>query len=170
MVNTEALVTAAMQNFAPVLVEMYTNHITRTHAAIVAKLGAEMKNVYNDWTFARTFRMSVAPNLNNSSVPSSGLSADRVAKNANEYAQGTIEALQAKIVSKLGTVESVEVKRLTGCTFRINGMMNGQRFLMEQTIVVKCSSKGLVFNQFPARIYLNGKFISEAAFKKLQVA
>lgn len=170
MKNTEAIVNAAMIEFLPTLEARYIDHITYTHAAIVKSLGEDMKGVYNSWAWARTFRMSVAPNLVNSSAPNSGLSQARLEENAKLYAQQTIESLQDKIVSKIGSVESIEIKRLNGCTFYINGVMNGQTFCLEQTIIVKCSSKGLVFNQFPARIYLNGKFISEAAFKKLQAA
>lgn len=168
VINTEAIVAAAMSEFVPTLEANYIDHITRTHAAIVKSLGEEMEGVYNSWVWARTFRMSVAPNLVNYSTPNSGLSQTRLEANAKLYAQQTVESLQGKIVAKLGSVESVEIKRMNGCTFNINGVMNGQTFCIEQTVIVKCSTKGLVFNQFPARIYLNGKFISEAAFKKLQ--
>lgn len=37
---------------------------------------------------------------------------------------------------------------------------------IEQSVILNVSSKGKVSNQFPARIYVAGKFVSEAKFKK----
>jgi hypothetical protein len=33
-------------------------------------------------------------------------------------------------------------------------------------MIMNVSSRGTLFNQFPARIYVDGKFTSEAKFKK----
>jgi hypothetical protein len=59
------------------------------------------------------------------------------------------------------------VRALDGARFRIVGIKNDRSICIEQDRIVNVSPKGTLFNQFPARIYVNGKFTSAAAYAKL---
>ena len=86
------------------------------------------------------------------------------------YAQAQAEAAavewEAKINAKLGTVESVEVIHGRGPNFQIRAVRAGQRVTLDQQRTLNVSPKGRLFNQFPARLYVDGKFKSQAAYVK----
>ena len=44
---------------------------------------------------------------------------------------------------------------------------DGQKIVLDQQRVLKFSSKGKMFHQFPARIYVDGKFYPEAVYKEM---
>ena len=92
---------------------------------------------------------------------------DRIAAKATEYATFQVESFKAKLETKLVDLTNVHGLRIKGLNFAFNGELDGRQVHVEQSTVLKCSNKGTLFNQWPCRIYLDGKFISEAAFKKL---
>ncbi len=87
---------------------------------------------------------------------------------AQVYGKETALAWYTKLALKLGssvTVGSVSDDghgnvQVTGTT------TDGDHIHVDQQIIWKCSSRGRTFHQFPARIYVNGKFTTEAAFAK----
>ena len=169
-------ITTALNLFQPELEARYASQVTEYYGKIRSKLGSAFANVYNDWTYARVFQLTVAPNcdrvktVDNEFDGSSRevvLNQVKLARNAAIYASETIAAWEGKITAKLGELDNADVKRLTGCTFQITGTLSNHKVVIEQTIVTKVSSKGTVFNQFPARIYVDGKFTSEVQYKKL---
>lgn len=82
---------------------------------------------------------------------------------ATESAEETI----AKLVKKLGTLTEAAITNRDAGQFTLIGMLGARRVCVEQQRVFKFSSKGTPFNQWPARIYVDGKFTPEAAFAKL---
>jgi hypothetical protein len=92
------------------------------------------------------------------------LRAEYLAKCARDYADAQIASFVAKLVKKLEGLDVAEVINQSGLTFVIKGSLNGHAVLVEQTQVFKVSSKGTPFNQWPARIYVDGKFTPEAKF------
>lgn len=92
---------------------------------------------------------------------------DRIAAKAVEYAQAQVDSFKAKLEAKLVDLTNVRDLNIRGLEFTFNANLGDRKVRVEQTTVLKCSNKGTVFNQWPCRIYLDGKFISEAAFKKL---
>ena len=82
---------------------------------------------------------------------------------ATESAEETI----AKLIKKLGTLAEAEITDHGGGQFTLVGRLGTHRVCVEQQRVFKFSSKGTPFNQWPARIYVDGKFTPEAAFAKL---
>lgn len=91
-----------------------------------------------------------------------------LAKVAAKWAEAAALEWYGKIVSKLGEVESiVEHAAPSRSDLRLSGVKAGREFRLEQQRIMKSSPKGRVFNQFPARLYVDGKFVSEAAFKKM---
>lgn len=83
------------------------------------------------------------------------------------YAQEQVDAFKFKLNQKLANLTDIENLRIDGSNFRFAGSLGENKVMVEQTTVLKCSNKGTLFNQWPCRIYVNGKFMSEAAFKKI---
>ncbi len=92
---------------------------------------------------------------------------DRIAQRAAEYAKGVVANWRAKIYDKVGQITRAKVERLGGCAFSITGQYKGHRILLEQQMTLNISSRGTLYNQFPARIYVDGKFTPAAKFKNL---
>ena len=157
---------AALVAFTPELEASYTALVTDRFNRMVAQLGADLKNVYNDWTWARTFRETIAPNCRRDENGQYKLNPVLLAAGAEAYAGMTIANWEAKIQAKMGQLDAATVQHLTGYTFRIIGTRGTDNVSIEQHMILNVSPKGKLFNQWPARIYVNGKFISEAKFKK----
>jgi uncharacterized protein YfiM (DUF2279 family) len=71
-----------------------------------------------------------------------------------------------KTNEKLGDVSDIEMGK-PGETMQVTAMRDSQKIVLDQQRVFKYSSKGKPFHQFPARIYVDKKFHSEAAYKKM---
>jgi len=95
------------------------------------------------------------------------LNEERLAKDAKEYAELQVARFVAKLTKKLQDLDTVEEPVIRGRIFTLNGTMGGRKVHVDQDQILKVSPKGNLFNQWPARIYVDGKFISEAQFKKL---
>ena len=92
---------------------------------------------------------------------------DRLNRNALLYADQTIERWLAKIESKVGDLEDAKVHRLSDMRFEIEGIKNGHSVRIDQDMIVNQSAKGKLFNQFPARIYVDGKLTPESKYIKM---
>jgi hypothetical protein len=90
-------------------------------------------------------------------------------KIAYEYAEAQVAAFTSKLEGKLGDLENVKLVDLNlgMFTFKITGIYSGRKVVVEQQVVFKVSNLGNPFCQWPARIYVDGKFHSEKAFKEL---
>ena len=157
---------ATLEAYKPEMAANYERIVRHQFAQMLKDLGPKLTGVANNWHWARTWTGLVAQVVTRTQ-DAVAINDARLAHRAAEYADTAVASWADKIAGKLGALESVEVKRMAGLTFCLNGTVRGLRVEIEQTVITKVSSKGLVFNQFPARIYLEGKFTSEAAFKRL---
>jgi hypothetical protein len=157
---------SALVAFTPELKASYTALVTDRFNRMVAQLGADLKNVYNDWTWARTFRETIAPNCRRDESGQYKLNPVLLAAVAEAYAGMTVANWEAKIQAKMGELDAAAVHHISGHTFRITGARGADSISIEQNMILNVSPKGKLFNQWPARIYVNGKFTSEAKFKK----
>jgi hypothetical protein len=162
--------TAALEALRPQLAEIYANQVRRLFGYIVEKHGVTLNGVYNSSEFARSYRNLVAPcvtrlgdRVNSECILDEG----KLAARAADYAQAATLEWKAKIEAKLGDLENVQIRRFHGCNFLIGGLRAGRQVAIEQNIIVKSSTKGLLFNQFPARIYVDGKFTPEKKYHAL---
>lgn len=89
------------------------------------------------------------------------------ADKGREYADATIAAWHDKITGKIKDLQNSTVHQLDGNRFIITGERDGKKITIDQDMIINRSANGTMFNQFPARIYVDGKFHSEAAYKKL---
>jgi len=98
-----------------------------------------------------------------------GLDEARLEKFSTEHAEGQIASFTMKLNKKLVDLTDVKLTSID-CgrfEFTISGKLGDRKVFVEQQVVFKVSNKGTPFCQWPARIYVDGKFTSEAAFKKL---
>lgn len=82
-------------------------------------------------------------------------------------AGAVVDAWGEKITSKLSDLQNTTVRHLDGHRFAITGERDGKKIRIEQDMIINYSALGTAYNQFPARIYVDGKFHPEAAYKKL---
>ena len=170
---------AAMLRYAPQLARDYKEFVRRTFKRMQADLGKGLKGVHNSWTWARTYQ-GIRANIIKRHPP--GVSALRsseydkipatintVALNKNAKAYGDRVSLEwyNKMRMKLGDLRNVKVlHRTRGGDITVTGTLNGKAVILNQQRIINVSSKGTLFHQFPSRIYVDGKFMSEAQFKR----
>lgn len=166
---------AALDAIKPELADRYANMYRGMFNRMVEVLGPELKGVYNSWQFARQYTqirdiIEYVITEGRSSMQMDGpkrINENLLVKKSEQQAHFAVEKWIGKINQKLGDLSDVSVNRFGGCEFVIFGNRGGKAIKIEQSIIVKSSSKGALFNQFPARIYVDGKFTSEAAYKKM---
>jgi hypothetical protein len=122
----------------------------------------------SSWRNARPFAEMDSNRI--TALPTGAVKEEWLEKNAAEYAEGQVAGFVAKLTKKIGDLENVHIGHLNHASFEfsINGMMqSGAVVRINQQAVFKISPKGNPFVQWPARIYVNGDFTPEAAFKKM---
>jgi hypothetical protein len=161
-------ITAALEAHKPSLEAYFVDFAERRFANLVRQFGPALRGVYNS-TQANNWRAisSLARSLGDRITSEYVLDADRVAAAATVFANATVATWADKIAAKLGELHSAEVRHIDGYRFRIVGTKGDRSICIEQDMILNISSKGTLFNQFPARIYVNGKFTSAAAYAKL---
>ena len=92
---------------------------------------------------------------------------EKLARVAKKYGEEVSLTWYRKTNEKLGGVADVTVSDHRDGVLSVTGMLGGKVVLLSQQRILKRSPKGLLFHQFPARIYVDGKFTTEAAFKKM---
>jgi hypothetical protein len=163
---------AVLEAYKPELAAHFDSCVRWQFDRMVRDLGPKLANVGNDQRHARVWSSLMSSLVTRSdnkgrSLDAAVINDARVARAAAEYADEAVTDWKAKIAAKLGELESAKVENMGGMEFHIIGTKHGRRVQIEQKTIINVSSRGKVFNQFPARIYVDGKFTSEAAFKRL---
>lgn len=176
--KSEAL-KSALEARIPELTANYIQLVTRQYEWLLEKFGNTFDGVYNSPQYnlwSETIRRVVVvtnPTEFGSRNPKRdgpaiyALNPEAVKHMAQQHATETVMAWGNKIEGKMGDLEKAECLHVGGCRFNIIGVKNGNNVQIEQDMIINVSSKGKLFNQYPARIYVNHKFMSESNFKKL---
>lgn len=82
----------------------------------------------------------------------------KVEARSRKAAEEAALAWYHKAVAKLGDVSDAAVSG-AGARIRIAGKRAGRVVILDQEMIVNVSVKGKLFNQFPARLYVDGKFV-----------
>jgi hypothetical protein len=170
-------ISAEFDEMIPVIAAEFTSWVTKTLERIIStydrkelsNLGGSWSSDGGKWRQLRTFTIMVDENGEPTSRFTSRykINHERIERESVRYAKGQIDAFKFKLNQKLADLADIENLKIDGSNFRFSGVLGENKVLVEQTTVLKCSNKGTLFNQWPCRIYVNGKFMSEAAFKKL---
>lgn len=170
-------IAAEFDAMVPTIAAEFSSWVTKTLERILATYDRkEISNLSNSfstdggkWRQLRRFTIMTDENGNPTTRYTSYYKIDheKIAKESVRYAQEQIDAFKYKLNQKLANLTDIEKLRIDGSNFRFVAALGENEVMVEQTTVLKCSNKGTLFNQWPCRIYVNGKFMSEAAFKKL---
>lgn len=144
---------------------------TRTCELLLEKYGPSLNPRSNgfshDATLAahRTFFTRI--NQNDYSINADKtIDHDRIKTLCTDSAANLIDGFVAKLNAKLGDLDDAVVRRASaGGEFSITGTRNGKSVHVEQQTVIKVSSRGVWFAQFPARIYVDGKFTPASKYQ-----
>jgi hypothetical protein len=170
MTDTIATALAAIQ---PEIADRYADDIRMSYAALVEQFGPAFHGIYNHRSgmfFSNTLRPLCDRTQMGRNNYHYTLNDEKVAAASQAYAEAATMAWLNKITCKLGNVDAARVERLGGCRFAISAKRNGHDLVIQQDIVLKQSPRGTLFNQFPARIYVDGKFTPEAKYKQMFAA
>jgi hypothetical protein len=158
----------ALTALRPAIAERYAAQVRRSFERMVKDYGPSLKGIYNSWEHARNYSNLVSQYLVNETPNSMNgiltLDEKRLSFGANLYAEAATLEWEAKINAKLGDLENVQIKQFQGASFLISGHRKNHAVAIDQDMILKSSSRGTLFNQFPARIYVDGKFTSEKKY------
>jgi hypothetical protein len=89
-----------------------------------------------------------------------------IEKVSQQNAEAEVASFVAKLERKFEDLDTAELNYARGPNFELLGSVGDVNVRIEQQMILKISKNGVLFNQFPARIYVNGKFLSEKNFKE----
>lgn len=166
---------AALESRIPDLSESYKRNMRSQFKWLVSLYGESMDNIsngkqYHLWSdTVRPVCYVTNPTTGcrrpSDPKPTWAIKEEALERRAEEYAKSTALAWFDKIAGKMGNLTDAKCLYAEGMRYIITGMKGDNTVRIEQDMILNVSSKGRVFNQFPSRIYCNGKFISEAKFK-----
>lgn len=152
------------------LVEVFAAQVERsiraTFAELVAKFTTDMKGVANSRQYF-VWAETVRPCCDRSSNRMDGtysLSEERVASFSVKLADTMADEVLGKVNAKVGDLTGAKVLRVGGANFIITGTKKDKAVRIEQNQIINVSVKGKLFNQYPSRIYVDGKFTPATKF------
>jgi len=167
----------AMLSYAPELANDYKVFTKRTFKSMQDDLGPTLKDVRSDRRWARIFLNELRNNIKkerHSYVPSESaeipyiVDEEALEKNAKTYGDRMALNWFDKLQSKIGVLEKVDVSPPSSSgDIVVTGSHAENTVRVNQHRILNISSQGTLFHQFPALIYVNGKFMSEADYKRL---
>ncbi|MFW5872324.1 MAG: hypothetical protein ACOCUT_04380 [bacterium] len=172
MINNNSI-TDSLLEMVPYLTERYKETIERISNSLFEEFGPTMRKVYNssqarNYQLVREVFVKVEESGPRHSFPDLRIDSDKVEKLAARMAKMAALEWEAKLLKKLGNVEDVKVVSYgnTG-DFAVSAKKNNHEIQIFQQMIIKVSCHGKWFNQFPARIYVDGKPFSEKKYKEL---
>lgn len=167
---------AKLQLLKPGLASDFEKFVTEALNHLLEKYGPgeKLSDIGNSgsadgYTYRQFNRFYTTKGLGWSDRAVTGLNADAITLAAKRYAEDQITAFTAKLLTKIGNLTDVTVHDLSAgnFTFTITGNLGERKVLVEQSRIINQSVNGLVFHQWPARIYVDKKFHSELAYRAL---
>lgn len=127
--------------------------------------GPNLKGIYNSWSWASAFSRVVSM-LSRSKDGLYSIDQEALDATAKAHALGLVDKWEAKILAKLGPVDACKVQHVGSLTFSISAQRAGHAIHINQSCILKVSTRGNLFNQFPSRLYIDGRFVSERQYHK----
>ncbi len=161
-------------NLKAELIEVFTGQISSnvrfTFNALIQSFGPSLEGVYNSRQY-RVWSETVRPCCERSGGNRVGgtysLNDDKLAAFAAKLSDLLADEVLAKVNAKVGQLENAQAVRVGGANFVINGMKGERMVQIVQNQIINVSVKGKLFNQYPSRIYVDGKFIPATKFASI---
>ena len=160
----------AIEKLIPIIADLVASQWRRQYDRLVEEFGLYLNGVHNSRranVWRETIRPLTAAVKDNHNRYEYKLSEAKIAAAAQAYAQAAANEWREKITGKLGDVEYREFKLFGNCNFLVHATRDGHDIRLNQDVIFKQSTRGLLFNQFPSRIYVDGTFVSEKAYKQM---
>jgi hypothetical protein len=168
----------AIEGYKPQIADRFMGQVAGMFEQLVKRFGDGLNGIYNSPS-GSTWSQTVKPCSSSVSRETGKaessyrpgeqryfLDQEKLRAQAIKYADATAARWYEKIVAKLGPgVSGIMVVQLGSFGFVLRATRGTQRVKLEQSLIVNVSPKGKLFNQFPARLYVDGKFMSEAAYR-----
>lgn len=167
--NLENSITEALLLKAPGVALVYKENAKETLRRLKENLGDNLKGVYNSslcHQFA-SIRPVISTTVVGQMVYEYSIDEARLEVKAEEYSRSAVLQWSEKIIAKVGDLQDVKVESLSPSSFVITGTRSGDSIRIEQQLIINCSRRGVLFNQFPALIYVNGKRTPEKKYQAL---
>lgn len=150
------------------LKDSFRRQVCWIYGQLVDHFGPSLDGVRNHWTYARAFE-SIKDCLRWELRRGAPVLIDEalLTARAAEYAEATALQWLAKITAKLGPVQNASVQWRSGNRITIQALREGKLIEFHQEQILKSSPRGKLHNQFPSRLYVDGKFVSEAVYRKV---
>ncbi len=154
----------ALAQEVPALIERYETYVIRNVERFIAEKATTITmGKTATGKYVRPYTVFDGTRMTSVAI---GVKTEWLRKMATLAAEGAVADYTAKLVRKLGDNGNWQVARVGNGSFTITGEVNGHKVAVEQQVVFKISSKGTPFNQFPARIYVDGKFTPEKEYEE----
>ncbi len=155
------------------LVEVFQTQIANSikfqFNVLLEKYGNTFSGVYNSRSYS-VWKETIRPCTDRAGYSMSdpiSLNDEKVARFSLKQAELFAEELIAKINNKAGELVNGKAIRVSGANFVITGKKGDNQVTIEQNQIINVSVKGKLFNQYPARIYVDGKFTPASKFSKM---
>jgi hypothetical protein len=161
--------------YEPLIKEDYLKQIRSTFSRMVKEFGPTLKGISKDKYWYQIYGNLLGVTEREGQIDYSRCDEDTrpwkineksLDKNADNYAHSTALQWYGKMIEKLGNLDDVKVSDPRSFNVIITGRHNDNQVEIKQKIIVNVSKLGTPFNQFPAHIYVDNKFQSEAQYKK----
>ena len=149
------------------LIEVFVAQIKRNvkwqFENLVNSFGQTLGGVANSRQY-RVWSETVRPCCDCDSDSNYSMSDEKLSILAGRVAQEMANDVLAKVDAKVGELNGAEVVRSGSANFIISGTKNDRAVRIEQNQIINVSVKGKLFNQYPSRIYVDGKFTPASKF------
>ena len=156
----------------PTLEAQADRRIRAVFARAVERHGPQLRGITADWDLAHvydnTLRFVLSCSDSSSRDWAYTLDEAKLAAWVACWAEAQLDGAAVKLDAKIGDLTEINVVRGDGCWFVVTGTHpNGSKVTVKQDQILNVSSRGTLFNQWPAHIYVNGHKVSEAAYKRI---
>jgi len=166
--STPDEIRAAFAAREPLVAADFEDYARKAFDRLVARFGPSLRGIYNDRggiAVMNAIGGSVRRSRNADGSKVAYLDEERLSALSAKYAAASLSALAEKTVAKLGELDEARISFSRGADFSLSGTREGRKVRIEQRRILNVSRNGVLFNQWPARIYLDGDATSERAYR-----
>lgn len=169
------VISDAIEGMRPGLVSLFKEQGRRLFASAVERFGAALAkparnapSLEQDFHFYWTeeLRHFVTIDSDRFNPKPAVLSESKLDSEAHRFVDEMFRRVAIKMMAKAGMLESPSVARLQRTEFTLAGKLHGAEVLIDQKFMLNRSVYGKRFSQYPARILVDAKVMSEADYKR----
>jgi len=159
---------SALKSQKEVIAKEYREYIISQIESAKRQLGPELVRIGNDSTWGKVWFNTLKHYVVRTGGTEAKIADRALLVGSEQYAEAAVQEWEDKLVEKLGEITEADVRYVRGDgSLNIAGMKGEHRIQLVQHRIINQSTKGVLFNQYPALIYVDGKKVSAAKYKSL---